>query len=65
MLDEKLKIFADLYARYMAAHETWLDDGGDPEGPWREAMDGLLGYAMTEHGIGSSLIIDAAKAVDL
>ena len=38
-MDEKLRIFADLYARYDARHREWLDDGGDSEGPWQQAMD--------------------------
>jgi hypothetical protein len=64
-MDEKLRIFADLYARYDSEHCNWLEDGGDIEGPWQRAMDGLLGYADRHHGIAGWLIIKTAKSVEL
>ncbi len=64
-MDEKLRIFADLYARYHSAHEVWLADGGNIEGPWQQAMDGLLGYAQHYHGIGHEAIRPAADQVEL
>ncbi len=64
-MDEKLRIFADLYARYNSADLDWLEEGGDIEGPWQQAMDGLLGYAASEHGIGAVAIINASKNVEL
>ncbi len=64
-MDEKLRIFADLYARYDSNHRNWLEDGGDVEGPWQQAMDGLLGYAFSEHGIGAVPIRKAAENVEL
>ncbi len=63
-MDEKLRIFADLYARYDARHREWLDDGGHVEGPWQQAMDGLLGYAELEHGLTGSWIRRHAEDVE-
>ena len=64
-MDEKLRIFADLYARYESAHRNWLEDGGDSEGPWQQAMDGLVGYAEMNHGIAGWLIKKTAESVEL
>lgn len=64
-MDEKLRIFADLYARYAALHGDWLDEGGCIEGPWQQAMDMLLGYAEMEHGLTASFIRRHAENVVL
>ncbi|TFL16433.1 hypothetical protein [Jannaschia formosa] len=64
--DEKAKIFGDLYARYAANNERWMEiHPGDTEGPWQEAMDGLIGYALTEHGVSRAAIMAAATKVRL
>ncbi len=65
MMDEKLRIFADLYARYDSEHRNWLENGGDSEGPWQQAMDGLLGYAEHEHGIVGRWIRKEAESVEI
>ena len=64
-MDEKLRIFADLYARYDAAHQQWLEEGGNIEGPWQQAMDVLLGYAEISHGITGRIIRKTAESVEL
>ncbi len=72
-MDEKLQIFADLYARYDARNAEWMEDrimaGHEAEhvteGPWQEAMDGLLGYAEISHGLTASWIRRHAEKVEL
>ncbi len=64
-IDVKLQIFADLYARYRRENDIWYAQTAELEGPWQQAMDGLLGYAEITHGLTCRHIIRHAMDVEL